>query len=207
MRLWDWRPFHDTVSQMQALRPYYVFPDTDVDRYTIDGNYRQVLLAPRELDIRQVSEAHTSWINSHFIYTHGYGMVLAEVSKIRPDGLPVFLIENMPPEVKAPSLKLTRPEIYYGEVMHEPVFVHTQQPEFDYPSGADNVHSRYEGKGGFPIASFPMRLAAAMQQGDFNILLTTYFTDQSRMMIRRNVPRTAAKAWPVSWSGTPIPTW
>jgi uncharacterized membrane protein (UPF0182 family) len=158
-----------------------------VDRYTIGGNYRQVLLASRELDIRQVSEAHTSWINSHFIYTHGYGVVLAEVSKIRPNGLPVFLIENMPPEVTAPGLKLVRPEIYYGEVVHEPVFVHTQQREFNYPSGADNAQSVYEGKGGFPIASFPMRLATAVQQGDFNILLSTYFTDQSRMMIRRNV--------------------
>jgi hypothetical protein len=187
VRLWDWRPFHDTVSQTQALRPYYVFPDTDVDRYTIGGNYRQVLLAPRELDIRQVSEAHTSWINSHFIYTHGYGLVLAEVSKIRPDGLPVFLIQNMPPEVTAQGLKLVRPETYYGEIVHEPVFVGTRQPEFNYPSGADNVHSVYTGKGGFPIASFPMRLAAAVQQGDFNILLTNYLSDQSRMLIRRNV--------------------
>jgi uncharacterized membrane protein (UPF0182 family) len=187
VRLWDWRPFHDTVSQTQALRPYYVFPDTDVDRYTIGGNYRQVLLAPRELDIRQVSEAHTSWLTSHFIYTHGYGLVLAEVSKIRPDGLPVFLIQNMPPEVTAPGLKLTRPEVYYGEIVHEPVFVDTLQPEFNYPSGADNVHSVYTGKGGFPIASFPMRIAAAVQQGDFNILLTKYFSDKSRMLIRRNV--------------------
>ncbi len=187
VRLWDWRPFHDTVSQTQALRPYYAFPDTDVDRYTIGGNYRQVLLASRELDIRQVSEAQTSWINSHFIYTHGYGAVLAEVSKIRPDGLPVYLIQNMPPEVTAPGLKLTRPQIYYGEVVHDPVFVDTAQPEFDYPFGADNKHSTYEGKGGFPIASFPMRVAAAVEQGDFNILLNTYFTDRSRMMIRRNV--------------------
>jgi uncharacterized membrane protein (UPF0182 family) len=204
VRLWDWRPFHDTVSQTQALRPYYVFPNTDVDRYTIGGNYRQVLVASRELDIRQVSEAHTSWINSHFIYTHGYGLVLAEVSKIRPDGLPVFLIQNMPPEITAPGLKLTRPEIYYGEVVHEPVFVHTQQPEFNYPSGADNVHSVYEGKGGFSIASFPMRLAAAVQQGDFNILLNTYFSDQSRMLIRRNVlERLQSLAGFLEWDSDP----
>ena len=187
VRLWDWRPFHDTVSQTQSLRPYYVFPATDVDRYTIDAQYRQVLLSARELDIHQVSEAQASWINSHFIYTHGYGLVLAEVSKIRPDGLPMFLIQNMPPEVTAKGLQLSRPQIYYGEVVHEPVFVHTRQEEFDYPSGADNVHTIYSGKGGFSIASFPMRLAAAVQQGDFNILLTDYFSDQSRMLIRRRV--------------------
>ena len=187
VRLWDWRPFHDTVSQTQALRSYYVFPGTDVDRYTIDGQYRQVLLSPRELDIRQVTLARTSWINSHFIYTHGYGLVLAEVSKIRPDGLPVYLIQNMPPDITAKGLKLVRPEIYYGEVVHEPVFVDTGQEELNYPSGEQNVHSVYKGKGGLPIASFPLRFAAAIQQGDFNILLTKIFTDHSRMLIRRNV--------------------
>jgi uncharacterized protein len=187
VRLWDWRAFHDTVTQIQALRPYYVFADSDVDRYTIDGRLQQVLLSPRELDIRQLADARTRWINPHFIYTHGYGMVLAEVSKITPDGLPVLLIQNAPPEVKTPSLKLTRPEIYYGEVVHEPVFVRTGQDEFNYPAGADNVHSRYDGRGGFPISSLPMRVAAALREADPNILLTGYLTPQSRMMIRRNV--------------------
>ena len=82
VRLWDWRPFHDTVTQMQALRPYYAFQGADVDRYTINGNYRQVLLSPRELDISQLPGTQNGWINPHFIYTHGYGLVLAEVSKI-----------------------------------------------------------------------------------------------------------------------------
>src|SRR5437773_4888805 len=204
VRLWDWRPFHDTVSQTQALRPYYVFSDTDVDRYTIDGQYRQVLLSPRELDIRQVAGAQAGWINSHFIYTHGYGVVLAEVSKIRPDGLPMFLVQNMPPEISVRGLSLTRPELYYGEVDHEPVFVHTRQEEFDYPSGADNVHTTYKGTGGFSIASLPLRLAAAVQQGDFNILLTNYFTDQSRMLIRRRVrQRLVTLAGFIEWDTDP----
>ena len=187
VRLWDWRAFHDTITQIQALRPYYVFHDSDVDRYTIDGEYRQVLLAPRELDIAQLPSAQASWINPAFIYTHGYGVVLAEVSKITPDGLPVLLIDNAPPVVKTTSLKLTRPEIYYGEQTHEPVFVHTAQEEFNYPSGEQNVRSRYEGKGGFPVSSFFMRLAAAIREGEPNIVLTDYLTANSRMMIRRRV--------------------
>jgi len=187
VRLWDTRAFHDTVTQIQALRPYYVFNDTDVDRYTIDGQYRQVLLTPRELDLRQLPAARANWINPAFIYTHGYGMVLAPVSQITPDGLPVLLIENAPPEVKTKSLQLTRPEIYYGEVSHEPVFVHTAREEFNYPSGETNVSSRYEGKGGFPISGFGMRLAAAIDEGEPNILLTSYLTDNSRMMIHRKV--------------------
>jgi hypothetical protein len=187
VRLWDWHAFHDTVTQIQALRPYYVFHDSDVDRYTIDGQYRQVLLAPRELDLSQLPAARANWINPAFIYTHGYGVVLAGVSQITPDGLPVLLIDNAPPEVKTKSLKLTRPEIYYGEVSHEPVFVDTAQPEFNYPSGEKNVTSRYEGKGGFPVSSFAMRLAAAISEGEPNILLTEYLTPNSRMMIHRRV--------------------
>jgi len=83
-----------------GVAPYYTFFSSDIDRYTIDGQYRQVLLSPRELDIRQLPDARTRWINPHFIYTHGYGAVLALVSQITPDGLPVLLIENAPPEVK-----------------------------------------------------------------------------------------------------------
>src|SRR6202140_5386606 len=188
VRLWDWRAFHDTITQIQALRPYYVFHERpDVDRYTIDGQLRQVLLSPRELDLTQLPAARANWINPAFIYTHGYGLVLAPVSQITPDGLPVLLIDNAPPVVKTSSLKLTRPELYYGEVTHEPVFVHTVQEEFNYPSGENNVTSRYEGTGGFPITSFAMRLAAAIRQGEPNILLTNYLKDNSRMMIHRKV--------------------
>lgn len=185
VRLWDWRPFHDTVTQTQALRPYYVFHDTDIDRYTIDGQYRQTLVAPRELDVSQLRNA--GWINQRFIYTHGYGVVLAEVSRITADGLPVFLVQNMPPEVSTPSLKFARPQLYYGEVTHEPVFVRTAQPEFDYPSGAENVKTRYSGRGGFPISPLWMRFAASVHEVDANILLTNYLTPESRMMIHRNI--------------------
>jgi len=204
VRLWDWRAFHDTVTQIQGLRPYYVFADTDVDRYIIDGQLRQMLLTPRELDIRQLADAQARWINPSFIYTHGYGMVMAEANQITPDGLPVLYVQDAPPQIKTPSLKLTRPEIYYGEVVHEPVFVHTAQKEFNYPSGSDNVFSTYEGTGGFPISSLPMRLAAAVSGGDYNILLTSYLTPQSRMMIRRKVrQRLATLANFIQWDADP----
>lgn len=201
VRLWDWKAFHDTITQIQALRLYYAFVDTDVDRYMIDGQLRQVLLTPRELDVRQLpADARARWINPHFIYTHGYGVVMAEASKITSDGLPQLIVKNTPPEIMTHSLKLTRPELYYGEATHEPVFVRTGQPEFNYPFGASNVESRYEGKGGFPISSIVERTAAAVAMGDWNILLTSYLTPESRMMIRRNVhERVAAVAGFLNW--------
>src|SRR5665213_986804 len=205
VRLWDWKPFHDTVMQMQALRPYYTFHEPpDVDRYTIDGQYRQVLLSARELDIAQLPGNQSNWINPHFIYTHGYGLVMAEVSKITPEGQPVYLIQDMPPEIKTPSLKIVRPELYYGEFQHDPVFVDTAQEEFDYPKGSDNAKTRYAGKGGFPISSLLMRAAAALHFGDSNIVLTGYLTDHSRMMIHRRVrERLQALAPYVTWDNDP----
>ena len=204
VRLWDIGAFHNTITQIQALRPYYVFSDTDVDRYTINGAYREVLLTPRELDINQLPGASASWINPHFVYTHGYGLVMAPVAKLTADGLPVLLIENAPPEIKTPSLKLTRPEIYYGEVVQEPVFVHTAQPEFNYPSGEKNVFSSYEGTGGIPISSAAMRVAAAVRQGDMNILLSNPISSDSRMMIRRNIKeRLQTLAAFIAWDGDP----
>jgi len=205
VRLWDWRAFHDTVTQIQALRPYYVFQDTDVDRYRIDGQLRQILVTPREIDVAQLpADARARWINPHFVYTHGYGMVAAEAARITADGLPFLLIQDAPPAVRTKSLRLTRPEIYFGEVSHEPVFVHTKQPEFDYPSGAGNVETRYAGRGGFPIGSMPLRIAAALKYGDWNIVLTSYMTPESRMIIRRKVrERLKALAEFIHWDPDP----
>jgi len=188
VRLWDLRAYDATITQIQALRPYYTFPTTDVDRYFPNGHIKQVLLSPREIDVTQLSaEASQSWINPHFIYTHGFGAVLSEVNKITPDGLPVLLIENAPPEIKTPGFQLARPEIYYGDKTQDPVFVHTAREEFDYPSGDQNKYSTYQGSGGFPIGSFLVKVAAAISQGEPNIIFTGYLTGESRMMIHRKV--------------------
>ncbi len=107
VRLWDWRAFHDTVTQSQALRHLLCVHDAHRrgplhDRRPIPPG----TTGPGELDITQLPDDRASWINPHFIYTHGYGLALAEVSKITPEGLPVYLVENMPPEIKTPSLKI-----------------------------------------------------------------------------------------------------
>jgi uncharacterized protein len=205
IRLWDLRAYAATITQIQALRPYYTFPDTDVDRYFINGRIKQVLLSPREIDVNQLSaEASQSWINPRFIYTHGFGVVVSEVNKITQDGLPSLLIENAPPEVKSAGFQLTRPAIYYGESTQDPVFVHTAREEFDYPSGDQNKYSTYQGTGGFPAGSFLLRTAAAISEGEPNIIFTGYLTGQSRMMIYRNVKeRLAHLAGFLQWDPDP----
>lgn len=203
VRLWDWRAFHDTVTQLQPLRPY-AYADTDVDRYPIDGQLRQVLLTPREMDLNQLGEAGRGWINQHFIYTHGYGLVVAEANQITSNGLPVLFVSDAPPLVRTKSLKLTRPELYYAETSHEPVFVHTQQEEFNYPSGANNKYLTYDGTGGFPISSFGMRAVAALAYGQWNIVFTGYLSEGSRMMIHRRITdRLETLAGFVHWDADP----
>jgi uncharacterized membrane protein (UPF0182 family) len=164
---------------------------------------RQVLLAPRELDLAQLGAAQDRWVISHTIYTHGYGLALAEANQITPAGLPELLIRNAPAEVNAPGLKLTRPEIYYGEQSHDPVFVRTTQPEFNYPSGSEDVNTRYEGKGGFATSPL-LRTIAAVAMGDWNIVLSDALTGESRMMVRRAVrPRLSQLAPFLSWDTDP----
>ena len=205
VRLWDLRAYSATITQIQALRPYYTFPDTDVDRYFPDGHIKQVLLSPREMDVNQLSaEAQQSWINPSFIYTHGFGAVVSEVNRTTPDGLPVLLIENAPPEIMAPGFQLTRPEIYYGESTQDPVFVHTAREEFDYPSGDQNKYSVYQGSGGFPVGSFLVKAAAAISQGEPGIIFTSYLTGDSRMMVYRKVQdRLAHLADFLQWDADP----
>ncbi|MEQ1884454.1 MAG: UPF0182 family protein [Bryobacteraceae bacterium] len=186
VRLWDWRPFHDTLSQSQPLRPY-TYADTDVDRYVIDGRLRQTLLAPRELDLNQLGAARDRWINRTLTFTHGYGFVMAEANRITEAGLPELLVQDAPLKVRSKSLNASRPEIYYGEVTGAPVFVRTTQPEFNYPSGSTEVNTRYEGKGGFPISPLSTRIAATLSNGDWNVVLTGAFTNESKMLVRRNI--------------------
>ncbi|HWZ29980.1 MAG TPA: UPF0182 family protein [Bryobacteraceae bacterium] len=203
VRLWDWRAFQDTLGQIQPLRPY-VYQDIDVDRYQIDGRLRQVLLAPRELELDQLGEARNQWINRTLTFTHGYGLALAESNRIQPDGSPILLIKDAPVEVLTPSLRVAKPQIYFGEMSHEPVFVRTGQPEFDYPSETRQVSNRYDGHGGFPMSQSGTRFLAALSESDWNILLTNQLTPESRMMIRRKIPeRLSTLAEFISWDSDP----
>ncbi len=203
VRLWDWRAFQDTLSQIQPLRPY-VYQDIDVDRYQIDGRLRQVLLAPRELELDQLGGASNQWINRSLIFTHGYGLALAEANRIQPDGSPQLLIRDAPVEVLTKSLRLAKPQIYFGEMSHDPVFVRTAQPEFDFPSGAGQVSNRYDGRGGFPMSESGKRFLAALAEGEWNIMLTNSLTPESRMMIRRRIPeRLSTLAEFIRWDADP----
>jgi uncharacterized membrane protein (UPF0182 family) len=187
IRLWDNRPLLVTYGKLQEIRTYYKFLDVDVDRYTIDGEYRQVMLSARELSYRHLPSR--GWINERLTYTHGYGLVGSPVNRISSDGLPEFFVKDIPPEGSAMP-KITRPEIYYGESANDFVFVRTRSQELDYPSGDQNVYTRYQGRGGIPVNSLLAKLAFAVRFGELKVLLSDDLTPESRVMIYRDiVPR------------------
>lgn len=184
IRLWDYRPLQLTFTQLQALRPYYVFGEVDIDRYEIDGEIQQVMLAARELDKSKLSSL--SWVNERLEFTHGYGIVMNPVDRFTTDGQPEFFIKNLPPESEIP-LQVTRPEIYYGEFTNDEVFVGSAREEFSYPSGNENVYSSYEGSGGVPLDNFLKRIAFAIRLGDANVLLSDEINAQTRVQIHRQI--------------------
>jgi uncharacterized membrane protein (UPF0182 family) len=192
IRLWDHAPLLSTYGQLQEIRTYYKFIDVDNDRYTINGEYRQVMLSARELSYRALPAR--TWINEHLTYTHGYGAVLGPVNRISPEGLPEFFIKDIPP-VPSANVKITRPEIYYGETSNEYAFVRGKRPEFDYPVGEKNVYSQYQGKGGVPL-SFLRKILFAIRFGSFTILLSDDITGDSRIMYYRRIQDRVSRVAP-----------
>jgi len=195
IRLWDWRPIKQTLRQIQAIRLYYDFNSVDIDRYYFNGNYQQVMISPRELDTSKIPEQARTWINEHLTFTHGYGVVINPVNKISGEGLPFLLVKDIPP-VSSVNMEITRPEIYYGELTNNYVIVKTKAKEFDYPKGDENVYSTYAGNGGLSISSLWRRILFSIKYSNPQILLTTNFTRDSRIMIYRNIQERVNKVAP-----------
>jgi uncharacterized membrane protein (UPF0182 family) len=193
VRLWERDLLMQTFKQLQEIRTYYDFVSVDDDRYTIDGRYRQIHIAARELNSESLPTR--TFINSRLTFTHGMGVTMAPVNQVTSEGLPVLFIKDVPP-VSTVSVKLTRPQIYYGELTNEYVFVGTGQPEFDYPAGDQNIYTKYTGRGGVPIGSFLRKVLYAFQFGSLKILLSDDIKGSARVLYRRNVMERATTAMP-----------
>ena len=105
-----------TFDRLQGEREFYRFSKVlDTDRYVIDGEYRQVMLAAREIAYDQIPSR--TWQNEHLVYTHGYGLCLSPVNTATPEGLPHLFVKDIPPVSISDVLQITRPELYFGENM------------------------------------------------------------------------------------------
>ncbi len=193
VRLWDRDPLLQTFGQLQEIRTYYDFLNIDDDRYWIDGKYRQVLLAPRELNAASLPTR--TFINEHLTFTHGMGLTVAPVNQVTSEGLPVLFIKDLPP-VSTVSLKVTRPQIYYGESQYDYAFVGTKEQEFDHPVGDQNVYANHTGAGGVPVGNVWRRLLFAIRFGTSKILFSGDITDDSKALYYRNITERVGRALP-----------
>lgn len=196
IRLWDWRPLKQTYEQLQEIRPYYELKSIDIDRYMINNEYRQVMLAARELDQSQLSETAQTWINQRLKYTHGYGITMNQVNEMTNEGLPKFLIKNIPPSDNI-NKKVNQPEIYFGELTQNYVIVNTIAKEFDYPVGGNNnEYTKYQGENGVKIGGFLQKALFALAFGDYKMLLASDIQPTSQVLFYRNIKERVPKLAP-----------
>ncbi|WGD56829.1 UPF0182 family protein [Bradyrhizobium sp. CB1650] len=188
IRLWDWQPLADTYAQLQEIRTYYKMRDLDVDRYWFGDTYQSVLISARELNSALLPPNAQTWVNRHILFTHGNGAVMSPVTQKSGEGLPLLYLHDIPP-IAHGGPDIREPRIYYGQQTEDYVIVKGTVPEFDYPKGKNNVYASYDGSGGVPLSGMVRRLIFAQYFNDVNLLLSDYISDDSRIMIRRNIQK------------------
>jgi len=194
IRINDFDPAKKFYNQTQSIRLYYLFNDVDVDRYMINGEYTQTFLSAREIDESKIRQ---EWINKHLKYTHGYGITLSRVDKVTVSGQPDMLIKSIPPVSDAQEIKITRPEIYFGELTNDYILTNTGEKEFDYPeaSGEGNNYSTYEGSAGIKLNIFNRAMFAIREQS-LKLLVSTNLNSDSKIVIHRNIGERVQKIMP-----------
>lgn len=193
----DYKPAKDIYNQIQGLKNYYYFYDMDIDRYMVNGEYRQVFISARELQSANIPKQEggaTSWINRYLKYTHGYGIAMSPVNEVTPSGQPRLFIKDLP-VISETDIKVERPQIYYGEITRDFAVVNTREKEFDYPSSTGNVETFYEGTGGIPL-TFPNRIMLALTQGKMNFILSQDINSQSKVLLHREIIERVKKVAP-----------
>ncbi len=196
IRLWDYRPLQQTYSQLQEIRSHYTFKDIDVDRYTLDGVPRQVMLAARELEQNKLPDRARTWINEKMVYTHGYGLAMSPANTFTASGQPEFIAGDLP--FRSTVVKLDEPRIYFGELTGDYVITGGKAAEYDYPaSGGENfAETRYQGQGGVAIDNFWRRLIFAFRFNDYRLLMSKELTPDSKVLYYRNIQERVSKIMP-----------
>ncbi len=185
IRLWDWRPLKQTYEQLQLFRTYYEFNDVDVDRYQLNGEYKQVLISSREMDTGDLPRQAQTWVNTHLVYTHGYGAVMNPVDMVSSEGLPIFYMKDIPATSR--YIDLEEPRIYFGEKTDDYVITRTSTDELDYPSGDQNIYTTYDGTSGVVLSDTLRRLIYAAKLGSVELLVSGSLESDSKLLMYRNI--------------------
>jgi uncharacterized membrane protein (UPF0182 family) len=207
IRLWEPGVLKVGIQNLQAIGQYYEFSDVDVDRYPIGGTPRQVMIAAREADPRNLDPSAQTWQNLHLAYTHGYGVVAAQVNTAEATGRPAFVVSGF--DQPGAAIPIRQPRLYYGEPPPDTpgwVAVTTRQPEVDAPApgGEPQASFRYDGRGGAPLGGLLRRVAFAVRFRDVNLLISGNLTRGSRIVFYRDIRDRVEHAAPfLQWDGDP----
>ncbi|WP_217553879.1 UPF0182 family protein [Streptomyces sp. GbtcB6] len=181
LRIMDPNIVSPTFQQLQQMRNYYAFPtNLDVDRYTKDGKVQDTVIGLRELNLAGIPK--NNWINDHFRYTHGYGVVAAKGTEADDQGQPVFTESDLP---STGSLGTYQQRVYYGEKTTTYSIVGGPQKEIDYSDDNGEKTTSYEGKSGVSLSSPINRAAYAVAFNEPQILYSGAIGKGSRILYNR----------------------
>jgi uncharacterized protein len=194
--LWDEPSLLAALGPDQGLERFYRFASADAARYVVDGEPRRVWVAPRELDVAGLSPDARGWVHETMTYTHGYGVVVAAAGDEGDVRRPSLLLQDIP--LRGPeSLRILRPEIYFGELGEGPVLVATRNEELDHPLGDDERYTSYAGRDGVRVGGIASRFLFAVRLGSHQILLSSDLTAASRVLLYRDVRARAERIAPM----------
>ena len=190
IRQLDPAQMRDRFKLDQGLTSFYSVVDLDVDRYLVDGRVQQLLVASRELNPAGIP--NRTWVARHLIYTHGCGIVAAPASVITADGRPNYI-----------DLKVTKPQLYFGDGLDGYALVDTDQAEQACPN---TKASQYDADSGIKISGGLRKVAMAVNFGEYNLFGSNLITDKSRMLLVRDVRDRVSKIAPfLQYDSDPYP--
>ncbi|MFJ5301857.1 UPF0182 family protein [Streptomyces sp. NPDC088350] len=170
-----------TFQQLQQIRNYYAFPtNLDVDRYSKDGKDQDTVIGLRELNLNGIPK--NNWINDHFRYTHGYGVVAAKGTEADSEGRPVFTESDLP---STGDLGTYEQQIYYGEKTTTYSIVGGPQKEIDYSDDSGEKTTSYKGKSGVSLSNPLNRAAYAVAFNEPQMLYSGAIGEGSRILYNR----------------------
>ncbi|HET9656615.1 MAG TPA: UPF0182 family protein [Kineosporiaceae bacterium] len=211
IRLMDPTLVSQTFRQLEQNKQYYNFPDVlAVDRYDVDGQLRDTVIAVRELSLDQAPAGQRNWYNDHIVYTHGFGVVAAYGNQRTGDGKPVFFQSGIP---STGALGDYQPRVYFGEQSPEYSIVGAPSGsaarELDFPDDKSKIgqqNNTYAGSGGVKIGSTFNRLLYSIKFREQNILLSDAVNGSSRILYDRHPRERVQKVAPfLTLDGNPYP--
>ena len=221
IRLWDTQPLLATNRQLQQLRVYYKFVNASVDRYRLNDESnepQQVIVSAREIDQSALPLNSRTWLNKHFVFTHGYGFTVSPVNTKAKNNLPEYFISDLGFSTKIQGnrflgisdthvknkIPIKRAAIYFGNLDIPYAVVPSKLEELDYPQGDQNVFNHYQGNGGISIGNIWNRILMSLYLKEPRILTTGSVNNDSRILLKRDIKQRVKSIAPfIEFRGEP----